>query len=186
MGFYWAIGARKRGLKGLMVVCEPVEIAAYVARWEGEVTLKVKPNLPSYLQNTALDPLEFTEIHYLFFSTKQGDSVVAELERASVFVGPKVDYEENDSGDFSLLLHYKIKRTLALSGEDSPALESFSSQQRMLTSEDQLIRMLDEDKYEGMWVDRPSLCLTKSEAVSALAKEYDVSEDQVWITIDGK
>lgn len=186
MGFYWAIGARKQGLKGLMVVCEPSEIGGYVERWEGEVKLKVNRNLPSYLQNTALDPLEFTEMSYLFFSTKQGDSVVAELESASIRLGSKAEYEESDSGGFSLLLRYKVKRKLEISCEDSPALGSFSSQQRMLTGEDQLIRMLDEKKYEGMWVDRPPLRLTLSEAICALAEEYSVSESQITITIAGK
>lgn len=186
MGFYWAIGARKQGLRGLMVVCEPSEIHGYLERWEGEVEVKVNRNLPSYLQNTALDPLEFTEMSYLFFSTKQGDAVVAELERACVFSRPKVEYAENDSGDFTLLLHYKVRRKLEVSSEDSPALGGFSSQQRMLTSEDQLIRMLDEEKYEGMWVDKPPLRLTLNEAICALAEEYSVSESQITITIAGK
>lgn len=185
MVFYWAIGARKQGLKGLMVVCEPSDIKGYLERWEGEVELKVNRNLPGFLQNTALDPLEFTEIEYLFFSTKQGDAVVAELEKACVFLGQK-EGDANESSDFSVMLYYQIKRKLEVGSEDSPALCGFSSQQRMLTGEDQLIRMLDEKKYEGMWVNRPLLRLTLSEAISALAEEYSVSAGQITITIAGK
>lgn len=185
MVFYWAIGARKQGLKGLMVVCEPEEMNGYLERWEGTVELKVSRNLPSFLQNTALDPLEFTEIGYVFFSTKQGDSVVAELERACVFLGAK-EHEEDDSGNFSVMLYYQVKRKLEVTCEDSPALAGFSSQQRMLTGEDQLIRMLDEDKYAGRWIERPLLKLTLNEAISALAEEYSVSESQITVTIAGK
>lgn len=185
MVFYWAIGARKQGLKGLMVVCEPTEITGYLARWEGEVELKVNRNLPSFLQNTALDPLEFTEIDYLFFSTKQGDTVVAELDKACVFSGSTAA-DEIESGEFSLMLYYQVKRKLEIDSEDSPALGGFSSQQRMLTGEDQLIRMLDDKKYEAMWVARPPLRLTLNEAISALAQEYSVAEEQVTIKIAGK